>query len=120
MHIICKDGTTIKCRNFEAVDSGVLFFQETPTRREATEEDEEEDERERASGFIPITELRFVLPDEMVQQQAREQQAGHPQQAQAGQLPTGVPQQGGQASQYQQMQGSPGTGPGGQTGPGRQ
>jgi len=67
MQIICKDGTTIPCEEFEAVESGVLFFESA----QATEDESEETEdiEARASGFVPVTELQFVLPDAMVQQQ---------------------------------------------------
>jgi hypothetical protein len=109
VQIICKDGTTIQCADFEAIDSGVLFFQDTPSRRaEAGEEEEEEEEEERkADGFVPVTELHFVLPDEMVQQTP---QRGGAQQQARGQVPPGATQQGGM-SQQQQMQQHPG-GPG--------
>ena len=68
VQIICKDGTTIQCRDFEATDSGVLFFLERPGREETEEENEDEEAERRASGFVPVTELQFVLPDEMTQQ----------------------------------------------------
>lgn len=103
MHIICKDGTTIQCQDFEAVDSGVLFYQETPGPREGTPEEDEEEERERASGFVPVTELRFVLPDEMVQgvgarrATATEHVAG-------GMGPGAPPQQGAGMAQQQTQQ----------------
>lgn len=110
MQIVCKDGTTIPCRDFEAIDSGVLLFQETADRQESESEDEEEEERERsAAGFVPITELRFVLPDEMVQRGAAGQQA----RAEAGRGAVSPQRQqtqpGGQMSQQQQMQQQPGT-----------
>ncbi|MFC6758198.1 hypothetical protein ACFQER_18120 [Halomicroarcula sp. GCM10025894] len=93
MQIICKDGTTIQCADFEAIDSGVLFFQEEMEQAaEGGEEDEEEEEEERkADGFVPITELHFVLPDEMVQQAP--QPAGAPEQGRAGGSPQGAPPQ---------------------------
>ncbi|WP_276252271.1 hypothetical protein [Haloarcula rara] len=112
MQIICKDGTTIQCADFEAIDSGVLFFQEEMEQAaEGGEEDEEEEEEERkADGFVPITELHFVLPDEMVQQAP--QPAGAPEQGRAGGSPQGAPpQQGGGLAQQQQMQ-QPPRGPG--------
>jgi len=110
VQIICKDGTTIQCADFEAIDSGVLFFQEAMER--ATEEGEEEaEETERkADGFVPITELHFVLPDEMVQQAP--QPTGAPEQGRTGGQPQGAPpQQGGAFAQQQQMQQTP-RGPG--------
>ncbi|WP_415383473.1 hypothetical protein [Halosimplex sp. TS25] len=104
MHVICKDGTAIQCNDFEAVDSGVLLYQEQG-RRETRSEDEEEAEEEerRATGFVPITELKFVLPDELVggqQTAATERARGTPPGA-----PTGP---GGQVAQQQQMQQQPG------------
>ena len=103
MQIICKDGTTIQCRDFEATDSGVLFFQEAPSRGESENEEEDEAETGRASGFVPIAELRFVLPDEMVQRGGM-QRSGVPQGA-----PSGTPSQGAGMAQQQQMQGYPGS-----------
>ncbi|MDS0261315.1 hypothetical protein NDI56_18095 [Haloarcula sp. S1CR25-12] len=105
MQIICKDGTTIQCDDFEAIDSGVLFFQETPGRpTEAGEEDEEEEAEDRkADGFVPVTEVHFVLPDEMVQQTPQRGMQ------ERGQMPPGAPaQQGGGVAQQQQMQQFPG------------
>lgn len=52
MQVVCSDGTTLQCADFEAIDAGVLLYGEG----------EEEDE-EKAIGFIPITELRYVLPE---------------------------------------------------------
>lgn len=109
MQIICKDGTTIQCTDFEALDSGVLFFQEEMTRPDE-EEETEEDKAERADGFVPITELHFVLPDEMVQQAP--QPTGMAEQGRAGATGQGAPtQQGGGPAQQQQMQQFP-RGPG--------
>jgi len=111
VQIICKDGTTIQCADFEAIDSGVLFFQEAAAQTAETEEEEEEEEEERkADGFVPITELHFVLPDEMVQQAP--QPASIPEQGRAGGVGQGTPtQQGGGLAQQQQMQQFP-RGPG--------
>jgi len=105
VQIICKDGTTIQCDDFEAIDSGVLFFQEPTARASEGEEEEEEEEAEerKADGFVPITELHFVLPDEMVQQTP--QQTGVPEQGRGAGTPQGAPtQQGGGRPQQQQMQ----------------
>lgn len=108
MQIICKDGTTIKCADFKATDSGVLFFQEaTEQMGEGEEEEETDDEAEpKADGFVPITELHFVLPDKMVQQAP--QPTGAHEQGRAGGAPQ---QQGGGLTQQQQMQ-QPPRGPG--------
>ena len=109
MQIICKDGTTIQCQDFEAIDSGVLFFQEPPGAQAESEEEEDEDEL-KADGFVPITEVHFVLPDEMVQQAP--QPTGVPEQGRAGGMSQGAPtQQGGGLAQQQQMQQMP-RGPG--------
>ncbi|WP_324664649.1 hypothetical protein [Haloarcula sediminis] len=104
MQIICKDGTTIQCTDFEAIDSGVLFFQAEMGNPDEAEAEPAEDEGERkADGFVPITELHFVLPDEMVQQAP--QPTGVPEQGRAGGTGQGVPtQQGGGHAQQQQMQ----------------
>ncbi|WP_254280458.1 hypothetical protein [Haloarcula marina] len=113
MQIICKDGTTIQCEDFEVIGSGVLFFQERTGQRQAAEEgDEDEDSEEaihdgRASGFIPMPEVHFVLPDEMVQQTP--QPAGTAERSQTAQVPPNAQgQQSGGMSQQQQMQNHPG------------
>lgn len=105
MQIICKSGTTIQCEDFEAVDSGVLFYQKEPKRSQSGEDDEEEEEAEdmtdRASGFVPITEVQYVLPDAMVQQQ---QQPGVAQQQRTPQQHPQAQQQTGTAQQQQMYQ----------------
>lgn len=106
MQVICKDGTTIQCSDFEAVDSGVLLYQEQGRREARSEDDEEEEEEERrATGFVPVTELKFVLPDEMVG--AGGQQTGTAERGRG--TPPGAPMgTGGQIAQQQQMQQQPG------------
>lgn len=99
MQVICKDGTSIQCADFEAVDSGVLFYQESPQAEEA---DDDEESEQRATGFVPITELRFVLPDELARGAA--QPAPTPQRG-AGQPPTGAPPTGQQSQAGQPTQG---------------
>jgi len=108
MQVVCKDGTVIRCQDFEAIDSGVLLYQEQ-SRREgrAGEESEEREEERKATGFVPITELKFVVPDELLggargQQAVRTEQPGVPPSA-----PRGT---GGQVAHQQQMQQQPGPG----------
>lgn len=120
MQVVCKDGTAIQCTDFEAIDSGVLLYQESGRRETRGEDEEEEEETERrARGFVPITELRFVVPDEMVQ-------AGGPQGAPAQETgrsgaPPGAPTgPGGQVAQQQQSQQFPGGGTNPPYGPGNQ
>lgn len=103
VQIICKDGTTIQCRDFEATDSGVLFFLERPGREETEEENEDEKAERRASGFVPVTELQFVLPDEMTQQ-GGPQRVGAPEER-----PAPTPRRGAGMAQQQQLQGFPGS-----------
>lgn len=55
MNVICADGTSLQCAAFEAIDSGVLLYESEPS--------EDEDEELRATGFVPITHLRYVLPE---------------------------------------------------------
>lgn len=57
MRVICKDGTTIECQRFRAIESGVLLF------KNQTRGDKKEEKDEEASGFIPITELKYILPE---------------------------------------------------------
>ncbi|MFB6141604.1 MAG: hypothetical protein ABEJ26_14360 [Halosimplex sp.] len=105
MQVVCKDGTTIQCSDFEAIDSGVLLYQEQGTRDARSEEEDEAEETERrATGFVPITELKFVLPEELLG--ARGQQAA-PERGRTA--PPGAPTgAGGQVAQQQQMQQQPG------------
>lgn len=49
--VVCKDGTTVACENFTAIDSGVLLTEDL--------------ERERVVGFVPHGQLRYVLPTEV-------------------------------------------------------
>lgn len=96
MKLFCTDGTTIECTTFRALDSGVLLFQD--------EEPEADAGHEEADGFVPITQLQYVLPDEVQPGQA----TGGLQQRPAA--PGG--QQGpGQASGPQQGQGGVGLEP---------
>ena len=81
-------------------DANAAELGRRPESSEEDEEEQEEYEAERASGFVPMTEVQFVLPDEMVQQPP--QQAGTMEQ-QRGQAP---PQSG--MAQQQQMQQFPG------------
>lgn len=63
MQVICTDGTVLECDRFEAIDSGVLLFDE---QRSTAGEEEDEDEAERedeAFGFVPIHSVRYVLPE---------------------------------------------------------
>lgn len=103
MKLFCTDGTTVECTTFRALDSGVLIFQD--------EEPDDDPGHEEADGFVPITQLQYVLPDEAL-----------PGQATGGrqQTPTG-PGTGGQRGQEQlggpqHGQGSLRTGPGGGSG----
>ena len=98
MKIFCTDGTTVECATFRAMDSGILLFDGDP----------EDDEHEEAIGFVPITQLRYVLPDETEpapqQAMARTQQQQHPTspstgEQRYGQTGTGSPQQTGGGSQ---------------------
>ena len=121
MHIICKDGTTIQCQDFEAIGTGVLFYQDTSSQRsdasgEADDEAETDAEAEdeaghfeaggRASGFVPMPEIQYVLPDEMLQQMPQQRQPM--QQYQGGYPQGGVPGQGGPGQQMGQPPGNPG------------
>jgi len=109
MQVVCKDGTAIQCTDFEAIDSGVLLYQESG-RRDTRGEDEEEAEEEerRASGFVPITELRFVVPDEMLQTAGRSQRAPAPESGRGGAPPGAPTGPAGQMAQQQQAQQFPG------------
>ena len=71
MKVICLDGTTIECERFRAIDEGVLIFDA---------ETGEETEADEATGFVPHSELRYVLPDRAQptspEQEAPQQQLG--------------------------------------------
>lgn len=110
MQVVCTDGTAIQCSDFEAIDSGVLLYQESGRRdtRSGDEAEEEEAER-RATGFVPITELRFVVPDEMLGTAGRGQRAPAPESGRGGAPPSAPTGPRGQMTQQQQTQGFPGT-----------
>jgi hypothetical protein len=109
MQVVCTDGTAIQCSDFEAIDSGVLLYQDSDRRETRAEDDDEtEAEERRATGFVPITELRFVVPDEMLGTASRGQRAPAPEPARGG-APSGTPTApGGGMAQQQQAQGFPG------------
>jgi hypothetical protein len=46
--VVCQDGTTIGCTNFEAIESGVLLTEDL--------------KKNRVFGFVSADEVRFVLP----------------------------------------------------------
>ena len=74
---------------------------------EGEEEKSEEQESEEARGFVPLAELHFVLPDQMVQPQQPRTATGQQRTGQMAQR--GQPQQGGMTqqtgmAQQQQMQ----------------
>lgn len=109
MQVVCKDGTAIQCTDFEAIDSGVLLYQDTGRRETRSEDEEEEESEERsATGFVPITELRFVVPDEMVQTGARGGRAATPEGGPSGAPPGAPTGPQGQMTQQQQAQQFPG------------
>lgn len=126
MQVICIDGTVLQCERFEAIDSGVLLFGESRRSEAGETEDEEETEpNEEANAFVPLHQLRFVLP-EGIQPGAPASQALARQPAQRGpaRAPPSAPQQG--QVTHQQPGGQPSQTPPGtnqqppQPGPGRQ
>lgn len=98
MKVICKDGTTFQCQRFRAIDSGVLLFENQP------QGDTEEEDAEEASGFIPITELKYILPDEIQPGTMGTRQAQHSQQPAMQQSQYGMSQTGGPPGQQQPPQ----------------
>lgn len=112
MQIFCTDGTTLECAAFRALDAGILVFDEEPDGEEAHDE---------ATGFVPLTHLRYVLPDD-AQPGPQQRGAQRPQAAPAGGM-GGQPggQFGGGGGGVQGGPGGPGGrsgGIGGQPGPG--
>ena len=121
MQVICTDGTVLQCDRFEAIDSGVLLFEER-RRTEAAEGEEEEEEEEaemddEASAFVPLHQLRFVLPDGVQPGRAGPQSTGQQSPQPTPQAPpTGdVPPQG----QMPPQQSTGGQPPAQQGGPGQ-
>ena len=125
MQVICTDGTVLQCDRFEAIDSGVLLFDQERGRQESMEAEEEEADEEEAeadeeaSAFVPLHQLRFVLPDDVRPDRATGQQTSQP----TPQPPTQTPPMGGAPQQGQMppqqppsgqppQQGGPGQGPG--------
>ena len=103
MQVVCTDGTTIQCNDFEAIDSGVLLYQESGRRETRDDEADEESER-RAAGFVPITELRFVVPDELLGTTGQAQRAPAPEAAPSGAPPVPGTPAGGMAQRQQAQQ----------------
>lgn len=117
MQVICTDGTVLQCQRFKAIDSGVLLFGESPSQGARGEEGEEEEEEEaemeeEANAFVPIHQLRFVLPEGVQPGRSRGQSMGQTS-PQAPPTGTPTPQQGSMPPQ-QQMGGQPSTQQGGQ------
>lgn len=117
MQVLCTDGTTLQCERFEAIDSGVLLFGGSG-QRGSSEEDAEEEESEEAMAFVPIHQLRFVLPDDTQigpgtqPTSQRTQAGGQPAPGQPGaQTPpqgmTGQPTPPTQGTGYQSQSGQP-------------
>ncbi len=88
MRVYLKDGTTIECEEFRAIDAGVLLF--GPDESEDESAEDEDDDQLLANGFIPLSELTAVLSEEYIQQVEGAQQAPPQQQ------PPGQPQGRGQ------------------------
>ena len=112
MQVICTDGTVLQCQRFEAIDSGVLLFDEQQRVEASEEDDEDETERDEASAFVPIHQLRFVLPDGVQPGRSGAQSMGQPTPQPASQAPPPgqmPPQQpmGGQSSSQQGGAGQP-------------
>ena len=57
--VVCKDGATVGCANFEAIESGILLTEDL--------------KRKRVFGFVPSDEMRYVLPTEMAERIRREE-----------------------------------------------
>lgn len=119
MQVICIDGTVLQCDRFEAIDSGVLLFNEQRQQRETEEaEDEEADEEleaadeaesDEADAFVPLHQLRMVLPEGTQPGPAAGQSRGQT----TSQPPTQAPPTGtgmapqGQMQQQQSSRGQP-------------
>lgn len=113
MQVICTDGTVLQCERFEAIDSGVLLFGEQPdTPTDEGDETEEGEADEEANAFVPIHQLRFVLPEGVQPGRAGSQSLGQsmPAQSTGGAPPPGptAPPQG-QTPTQQPMGGQPPT-----------
>ena len=51
MRVVLTDGSELSCRNFKAIDSGVLLTKDK--------------KRKKVVGFVPNHQLRYVLPDDL-------------------------------------------------------
>ncbi len=120
MQVICTDGTVLQCDRFEAIDSGVLLFEERRQSGAGEGEDEEEEAAaetdDEASAFVPLHQLRFVLPEGVQPGRASGQQQQPSQPATQAPPTGGAPPQGGMPPQ-QPTGGQP---PAQQGGPGQQ
>lgn len=117
MQVICTDGTVLQCDRFEAIDSGVLLFDEGPRAEAGEEETEDEEADQEATAFVPLHQLRFVLPDGIRPDRPNQQPVGQtPPQSQSQTPPTGGTPPQGQAPPQQPRGGQQ---PSRQPGPGR-
>lgn len=109
MQVICTDGTVLQCQRFEAIDSGVLLFteQQRTEAREETEEEEEEGVEEEATAFVPLHQLRFVLPEGLTPSTGGGQAMGQQMQGQPQPGGAPIPSQGQMAAQQQMGAQSP-------------
>lgn len=115
MQVICTDGTVLQCDRFEAIDSGVLLFDEESRTEAGEEETEDEEADQEATAFVPLHQLRFVLPDGIRPDRPSQQPVGQtPPQSQTP--PTGGTPPQGQAPPQQPRGGQQ---PSRQPGPGR-
>lgn len=89
MQVVCLDGTTIECGRFKAIDEGVLLFEDAAE----DSDDDDEAESDEAIGFIPMGELRFVLPEEVEYEPTGGQQQPSQQQPPQQQMQQQPPQQ---------------------------
>lgn len=124
MQVICTDGTVLQCGRFEAIDSGVLLFDEGQGRQEADEDEAEDEEEEEATAFVPLHQLRIVLPDGAQPGRVGGQTMGQTTPRPPTQAPPtggGMPPQGQMPPQQTQggQQGQQGGAPGQGTGPGQ-
>jgi len=107
MNVICADGTRLQCVAFEAIDSGVLLFDEEQAHDEA-------DSGQRATGLVPMTELRYVLPDGVTPGPQPGRQAARPER---GSQPVGPAGDAGSRQPRSQSPSGPGGRPAGRSGP---
>jgi hypothetical protein len=80
MNVVCADGTQFTCTSYELTDKGVkLYSADVEEMDDASARYASDDSDEFQIGFVPESQLQYILPDGVVP--AGRQNVGAPQQS---------------------------------------